>query len=259
MIIEFLNETNLTAGLITFLAFILVLSLSVYLVSARFLQAGLSKSHERVGRILFRVSASLLALVLSLTFANQRVSYFTVKASLENEASKLVDMHVDLGLYGTAEALQIERQVRDYVKRIIDDGWIPLYASPYESEQFNAYLSIYTAVNGLQPENERQRRLQTSILDDLDVVSDLWQRRAFSTIKSSSPLIAISFLGLILTMILFGIYPPSKKLVFLVSCYVLFAGTILYFVLVMSNPLRGPLKIDPGPFKVLQETIDKNL
>jgi hypothetical protein len=208
--------------------------------------------------VLFRISASLLALVLSLTFANQRVSYFQVKGNLEVEASKLVDVHVALGLMEHVEARAMQQKVRVYIGKIMKEGWVPLFATPFESEQFVLFKDLYKAIHELEVEGDKDLRLKNNILADLDEASDLWQLRAYSTISSSSPLIYTCFLGLIITMILFGTNEPDKKTMLMGSCYVIFAGTILYFILAMSNPLRGPLKLDAGPFRVLQETIDKN-
>lgn len=256
--VQLIDQVNVFTGLFTFLVFTLVGSLIIYRVSANYLQQNLTKDHERAGRVLFRISASLLALVLSLTFANQRVGYFKVKANLEDEASKLVDVHFALGMINTPEALELQKDVRVYIGKIMKEGWVPLYNTPFESEQFKLFKNLYKSVTNLQVSDEKDIRLKNNILEDLDIASDLWQLRAYSTISSSTPLLYTCFLGLVITMVLFGINKPDKKVMLMGACYVIFAGTILYFILAMGNPLRGPLKLDAGPFKVLQETIDKN-
>lgn len=96
--IDFLYNHGLGTGLLLFIEISILLSLAIYLTTHYLIRNALKKNHERVGRTLFRVGASLLRLLLSITFANQRVSYLTLKITIEAEALKLVDIHIDLGL-----------------------------------------------------------------------------------------------------------------------------------------------------------------
>ena len=198
----------------------------------------------------------MLGLLLSITFANQRVSYFNIKTTIEAEASKLVDIHIDLNLFNSEESKLIQVKVRDYIMSISEDGWLSLYENPFKSRQFVQFLEIYEDINRLEVKNDFEKGLKQNLKSDIDEVSDFLQARVYSTRQESNHLIYTSFFGLTVIMILFAVYPPDKITVGFLTVYVAFIGIVLYFILMMSNPLRGPLQIDPGPFLILKETME---
>jgi len=256
--IDILYNLSLVTGLVLFSSMTILFSFAVYLIVHYLIKNNLKKDHERVGRTLFRVAASLLALILSITFANQRVSYFKLKTTIEAEASKLVDIHIDLDLINTEESILIQKKVRDYIITISEDGWLTLYQDPFKSRQFVQFLEIYEDINRLEFKNEFEQGLKQNLKSDIDEVSDFLQARVYSTRAESNHLIYTSFFGLTIIMILFAVYPPDKITVGFLAVYIAFIGVVLYFILMMSNPLKGPLQIEPGPFIILKETIEAN-
>jgi hypothetical protein len=254
--LELLYNVNAELGLLIFLGISISFSVSIYMVANFFVKNILNKKNEVVGRMLFRVTASLLALILSITFANQRINYFKIKQSIEAEAAQLVDIHVDLDLYGGSEANEIQIKIRDYVVNVSEDGWVSLQEDPFQSSQFTQFLEIYEDINRLVPETYLQNRLMNNLAKDIDEVSDFLQARIYSTRSDSNYLIYTSIFGVAAVMILFSIYPPDKLNVSFLVVYVGFISIVLYFILMMSNPLRGPLKIEAGPFIMLKESIE---
>ncbi len=256
--IDFLIDKSLGTGVVFFVFITIAFGLIIYLSFHFLIKDKLKKNHERVGRTLFRVAASLLALILSITFANQRVEYFKLKNSLEAEASKLVDIHLDLGLYDTQEAQLLQAKIRDYIVYISEDGWKSLENDPFMSRPFVLFREFYVEIYNLEPKTPFQVKLKENLLDDIDLISDYLQVRLYSTRTESNQLIYTSVFGLAVIMILFTVYPPDRITIGFLSLYVAFIGVTLYFILMMSNPLKGPLQIEPGPFLLLKETIEAN-
>jgi hypothetical protein len=186
------------------------------------------------------------------------VSYFKLKTTIEAEASKLVDIHIDLDLLNSEESKLIQVKVRDYIMSISEDGWLTLYENPFKSRQFVQFLDINKDINRLEVKNDFEKGLKQNLKSDIDEVSDFLQARVYSTRVESNHLIYTSFFGLAVIMILFAVYPPDKITVGFLAVYVAFIGIVLYFILMMSNPLRGPLQIESGPFILLKETIEAN-
>ena len=256
--VDILYNLSLGLGLAIFLAICILYSFIIYFTTYFLISQYIKKNHERVGRTLFRVGASLLGLLLSITFANQRVSYFNLKNNLEAEASKLVDIHIDLELINSEESILLNSKVKDYIIAISEDGWLTFYEDPFNSRQFVQFLDINETINRLEVKNEFEKGLKQNLRSDIDEVSDFLQSRVFSTRPESNHLIYTSFFGLTVIMILFAVYPPDKITVGFLAIYVAFIGIVLYFILMMSNPLKGPLQIEPGPFLILKETIESN-
>ncbi|RLD23715.1 MAG: hypothetical protein DRI71_04660 [Bacteroidetes bacterium] len=257
--IDFLLGISLVSGLMIFLFVISIFSLLVYLTSHYFIKGQLQKNHEKVGRILFRVSASLLGLILSITFANQRVNYFSLKRSIEAEAATIVDIKVDIDLYDNEEAELIKEKLMEYVMHVSTDGWKSLQNDPFRSKAFVLFQDIYVSINHLEVQTPLQTRLKNNMLSDIDHLSDYLQVRLYSFREKSNPLIYTSVFGILGIMILFSVYPPDKLTIGFLLIYVAFIGIVLYFILMMSNPLKGPLMIEPGPFLLIKETIESKV
>ena len=255
---EFLLNISLGVGLLIFVPISVSFGLSIYLIFHYIIKSKLRKNHQNMGRMLFRVAASLLSLILSLTFANQRVNYFKLKSSLETEASLLFDIKVDLDLFDTKEAYEIQTKLKDYVFFIAEDGWKSLYENPFNSRPFVLFREIYLDIDHLESKTPLQERLKENLLDDIDLMSDYLQVRLYSIKPESNHLIYTSIFGLLVNMILFAIYPPDKITIGFLSLYVAFLSVVFYFILMMSTPLRGPLQIEPAPFLMLKETIEAN-
>ena len=254
---EFLLRSGLFVGVFTFTLVTVVYGLTIYYVSHRLFQNWIEKSHERVGRVLFRVSASLLALILSISFANQRINYFKLIDSIELEASKIVQIHMDLDILGTQEAKRVQGKIRSYVNALSDGEWDNLFEDPYRLQEFELLTEIYQNLYELKVETEPQQHLKNSMISDAQQVFDLIQIRLYSTMPESNNLMYTTVFGILVCMVLLGIYRPDRLTLIMAGAYLAFLGVVLYFVLLMTTPLEGPLKLEAKPFELLQEIIEQ--
>lgn len=253
---EFFLDLSLPAGLLLFSLIIVVYGVSVYLLSHLLVKGLIRKHHEKVGRVLFRVSASLLALILSISFANQRVNYFKVANSLETEAAKFVALYMDLNIYGTAESENIRTKIRQYIKEVSRKNWEYLFDDPANSKEFSLFKEIYRDVYLLTPESEMQESLKESMVEDVQSLADLIQVQLYSTRPESNNLFYTTILGILICMFLLSIYKPDRLTLAMATGYTAFLGLVLYFILMMTSPLEGPLQIRGEPFNLLAEIIE---
>ena len=243
-------------GLPLFMIIIVIIGTVIYKVAYQLMEGRLGKNHERVGRVLFRTSASLLALILSFTFANQRVNYFKLKNSLEMEAAKLVDIYMDLEIYDDSHAQRTMEKIRKYVVYITEDGWESLHEDPFRSPMFQKFREIYLDLHQLPEETRLQEELKSNITADIEEVSDYLQIRIYVAGEKSNNLVYTAAFGFFIICILFAVYPPDGISMIFLGLYNAFVGIVLYFILMMANPLLGPLKIEPEPFQILRLTIE---
>ena len=255
---DLLIDLPVAVGLPLFIIFIMTLGTLIHRISYRTLSPHMDKGHERVGRVLFRTSASLLALLVSFTFANQRVDYFKLKNSLELEAAKIVDIYMDLDMYGGSEAELIKNKIRTYIAEISKDDWEAIHVNPFESELFKQFREIYADLHRLPEEGRFQEELKSNITTDVEEVSDYLQQRVYVASQTSSNLVYTSAVGFVIICILFSVYPPDKITDTFLGLYNGFIGFVLYLIIMMANPLEGPLRVKPEPFQLLQQTIESN-
>jgi len=249
-------EMPLVWSLPLFLLIALLSSIGIYLLSHRLLKSKLGKSHERTGRVLFRTTASLLALLLSFTFANQRVNYYKIKDSLEAEAAQLLDIMVDLQMFRTEEAKDIQEKVRHYMRSIIHEDFETENENPLLTPSVYIFISLYNNISTMEVHDEIQSRLKENILTDIDAVSNLMQIRSYRSTPEPLYFIFIAGFGFFVSAILFGVYKPDLVSIVFFSFYNAFVAIVLYFIIMLNNPMIGPLKIDNKPMDHVIEIAD---
>lgn len=254
---DFFLDWPLEYSLSSFLFVALVISIIIYKTSYALIKNRLKKNHERTGRVLFRTTASLLALLLSFTFANQRVNYYKIKDSLELEASQLVDIWLDLQLYNTPEADEIQEKLRHYIRSILHEE-LPTEENILFTPSAAIYMNLYVRISDLKVENEKQELLKSNLLSDIDEVSDFMQVRGYRSRPQSHDLIYIAGFGFIVSSILFAVYKPERISITFFSLYNAFVAIVLFFIIMMNNPMIGPFKLENEPFHMIIELARMN-
>ena len=250
---DFFFNWPLEYSLFAFLLVALLSSLSIYLLSYTAIKSRLSKPHERTGRVLFRTTASLLALLLSFTFANQRVNYYKIQDSLESEASQLVDIWLDLQFYGTQQSLDLQEKVKHYIRSILHEEINYNEERPLFGPPLGIFINLYNSIMELEPANSRQVHLKQELLTDIDEVSDFMQVRSYRSKPEPLVLIYIATFGFVVSSILFSVYKPDRISITFFTLYNAFVAIVLYFIIMMNNPLIGPMRIQNEPFKMIIE------
>jgi hypothetical protein len=213
----------------------------------------ITKQHERVGRLLFRVTASLLALLISLSYANEKVGYNKVVNSIEVEAALIASADLKLGMHRTELAEQVRADLLQYVQFTIDDDWNKVVTDPYISKMWGTIVRINIKVRALKDSTVMQSLLKSSIIGEVDLITKTLQIRIYSSYFHMPYLTYILGLGLFIVWCFFSVYRLDRISVFFITIYNMYIGVLLYFVIMLGNPLGGPLKIDPAPFKTLKE------
>lgn len=213
----------------------------------------LTKQHERIGRLLFRVTASLLALLISLSYANEKINYNKVRDSLEEEASLIAGVVIKLALHQSNEAELIRTGLLKYVNYTIEDEWQHMVSNPYQTKMMGVMVRVNTFARTLPSDTELKRILKTEIIQDIDMITKTMQIRFYSTSFRLPYLTYITAFGLIISWCFFAVYELDGISVSFLSIYNMFIAVLIYFVIMLGNPLTGPLKIDPEPFKSLEQ------
>ncbi|HRI58739.1 MAG TPA: hypothetical protein PK228_03425 [Saprospiraceae bacterium] len=254
--LDFFLQLPLAAGIILFIISTIIAGDLIYLLTYRlFTQNHLKKKHEKTGRLLFKSCAGLLSLLLSFTFASQRVDHYKVKNSLEVQASQMVSIHTDLGQLSDSSAINIQKKLRDYVSEILAEGWQPLTDNPSQSRTLILFHEIYKDILRLKTENPMEENLKNSIISNFKLAAESIQVRIYQSRPETPYLFYIAILGFIIIMILYSVYKPDKISVLFISLYNAFIGIVMYFIILLNNPLAGPLHVGFEPFQILEKSI----
>ena len=247
-------------GIFLMIAFSTLAGILIVWVSRRLIVKHLTKQHERIGRLLFRVSAGLIALLISLSYANERVEHNRVRDSLEIEASLIANVFVKLNLHNSAEAEAIEKELIKYVEYTINDQWEEVNANPYYSKITTTIVAVNRMAYSLPTDTQNQIVLKSSIISEVNEIVKLMQIRFYAKHSLYPFLIYILGIGMLFMWIFFGIYRLDALSLIFLSLYNAFLIILIYFIIMLSNPMIGSLRIDANAFNVLKtKGIDKML
>jgi hypothetical protein len=202
-----------------------------------------------------RVVGWLFTLLLSLTFTDVVGQLAVIETAVQSEAAAISDTHHNLRRCGLEETRAIQTLLVDYTQAVIDEDW-PALADDRLSEQADASLrQLEDAVLDFKTTNATQETLWSRVIADMDTISDARLTRLQQTREKPSLILGVVFFGYLVTMVYFGIYPPCRALVVLLSFYTVFVGVVIYLILAMSDPFQGATVIDSAPFEFVLETM----
>lgn len=249
---DFLLDLPTWVGLLIMTASITLLGLCTVILSKRLLKSRITKEHEKIGRLLFRVTAGLIALLISLSYANERVNQKKIIDSLEEEASLIVNIMIGLDNLGGPEAKEVDAVLFDYVTLTVDDHWENVGSNPFFSEATEALVKANKLIYLLPAETIQEELQRNMLIRDANQVTKLMQIRIYSEHSLVPYLIFILIVALIFMWVFFSIYKLDFVALFFLSLYNIIIAILIYFIFVLSNPLIGPLKIDAHSFNIIK-------
>jgi hypothetical protein len=262
--LEFMIEVLLSLptllGCLVFMGVTTAVGLAVYSMTFR-LHATLQdddaiRELEAPPRNLLRVVGGLVTLRLSLTFSDVVSESVVTETAIASEAAAIMDVDQDLQRFGTEAMPGIRNILFDYNRAVIDDDW-PALASGRLSEKTDLLLrQLEDAVLSLKPTETIQETLRTRLIADVEMISAYRLVRLQQAREQPSQVLIVVFLGYLATMVLFGIYPPRRAVVALLSLYTVFVGAVIYIVVSMGDPFQGATAIDSGPLTYALETME---
>jgi len=202
---------------------------------------------------LFRVTASLLALLISLSYANEKIGYNKVVNSLEEEAALIATVLLKLKMHQSDIAEETRLTLIQYVEFTISDDWRDVVNDPYISKMWAKIVLVNIYARALNDDTLKKKELKASIIRDIDLITKTFQVRIYSTYFHLPYLTYILGLGLIIVWCFYSVYRIDRISMSFITLYNIYIAVLLYFVIMLGNPLGGPLKIDPAPFETLNE------
>ncbi len=249
---EILLELPISLGIIITVLFTCTASIVVVLLTKKLIGNKITKQHEKVGRLLFRVTAGLIALLISLSYANERVRQSKIINSMEEESSAIINVGMRLSHFKSIEAKSAYKKIYDYVNLTINNDWENISSDPYFSRITQSLIEANNLVLKIPTTNENEAFEKKIILNDLNEILKLTQIRIYSHTALTPYLIYILFCGLVFMWIFFTVYKLDFVSLLFLTLYNILIAILIYFVFSLSNPLIGPLKVEPHSLKIVK-------
>lgn len=212
----------------------------------------MNKQHEKVGRLLFRVTAGLIALLVSLSYANEKVRQTKIIDSMEEEASIIINVSLRLSHFNSVQAANAYKKINDYVELTINDDWTDIKNDPYFSISAQSLIEAHNLILKIPTNNESEILEKKIMLTEFNDLIKLSQIRIYSQHTSTPKLIYILLCGLTFMWIFFTVYQLDVVSLLFLTLYNVLIAILIYFVFALSNPLIGPLKVKPHSLTIVK-------
>src|SRR4029077_11000091 len=211
----------------------------------------LSEDAQNVVRLGVGLIATIAALLLGLLIAAAKGSFDTQNTQVKQITADLILLDNILARYGP-EARSIREQMRSTIGPFADQLWREKQAgvaTPFETNA--AAQKIYLDIQGLSPQNDLQRSLQSRAAQ---LSNDLVQARLLLFVESDSliptPFLAILAFWLVIIFASFSLFSPLNVTVFTcLSVFALSAACAIFLILELSRPFTGLLSISSAPLR----------
>ncbi len=162
-------------------------------------------------------------------------------------------MFNDAGRYDAALLQQVQQDMRQYLRVVIDTEWQQLGAGHGLSDAaWAAWATAYDRVLDLVPQTPRQVSLRDHMLASLHAISasrDMRQNEAITSVAHFFWIAALS--GVVLIAFGHYIYTPERHNLVLLGLFSAYTGAILFLIFGFSNPYAPPAALSPAPLQAL--------
>ena len=193
--------------------------------------------------------ATMTALVLGLLVSSAKGAYDTKRSEVIQMAAKVAFLERVLGLYGQ-EGTEARAGIREAVEEAVRQMW-PEEArvSARLAPDTRAGNAVYSAIEGLSPHDDAQRKLKdqaTTLATDFAQLRSLLLAQSVASI--SMPMLIILVSWLVVIFLGFSVLaPPNATVMFALMVSSLAVSGAIFLILELDQPFAGLIRISSEP------------
>jgi hypothetical protein len=216
---------------------------------------GKHADHESSNQVIqmFRVVATLLSLLLSLTFADLRTESGAIRSAVTAETALLADIYRDLSMFDSQEAEALQTQLMEYVDAVIVQEWEALGRGEVDESVIARFQDLELSILRLEAVTPLQAELRSRLVEDIDSVSDSRTTRLVEVGTEIPTFLPLAILGFLWTSALLSVCATQGRKVVFIGAYCAFFGIVIYIILAMDNHFEGIGEVTPSAFELLSD------
>src|SRR5207249_6042410 len=193
--------------------------------------------------------ATMTALVLGLLVSSAKGAYDTKRSEVIQMAAKVAFLERVLGLYGQ-EGTEARAGIREAVEEAVRQMW-PEEArvSARLAPDTRAGNAVYSAIEGLSPHDDAQRKLKdqaTTLATDFAQLRSLLLAQSVASI--SMPMLILLVSWLVVIFLGFSVLaPPNATVMFALMVSSLAVSGAIFLILELDQPFAGLIRISSEP------------
>lgn len=205
---------------------------------------------------MFRILATLLSLLLSLTFADVSEGVRKVRQGVELETAELGNVLRNLEAFDSNEAREISDKLIKYIESVVSSEWKALSQGDLHVETVRLFGDAKLAIFELEASSVKQELILGQLISDIDALNETRAGRLIYRGAHGAPaFLIVAIVGFVWTAILLGTYPPRSGAVIFLSIYFSFFGLVVYLILGLGSYFNGIGAVSPEPLRYLADLV----
>jgi hypothetical protein len=243
---------------LTIIGTIVALSYAGYFLFHRLWRPSFSDDSRNVAMTVLTVIATVNSLLLAFVAVSVWESFQAAETAVVEEANTVGELARDLAVFDGAEAAAARGMLRDYATAVITVEWRDMQRGQANHDVWNAFDRMFLAIGAIEPDTPRRSALLPEIWARTNEL--LKQRRTrLHTSESAVPLTlwAVVLVGTALTIGTMFVLPPSRFHLWMLGMVAISTGLVFHLVVAMDRPFAGEQSINPRPFQMSLENIQR--
>ncbi len=236
----------------------MLLSYLLYFAFHRFVKVDFDEDNKSVAMAVLGVVATINSLLLAFSAVSVWESYGAAEESVVAEANTLGALSRDLAVFGSPEAEEARRMLRQYSEMVIADEWPSMQRGEGDVKTWTLFDQTFRKIATLDLETTRHETLMYEIFTRTNELLKLRRTRLHTaTAEVPGTLWAVVLIGTILSMATTVVLTPTRFNMAMVGALALSIGLVFYFIVAMDRPFAGEESISVEPFESAIENMDR--
>lgn len=219
-----------------------------------------AEGHNDVLVPIFLTAGVIYAVLLGFMVVAQLDTYEAAHANVAEEASLLVPMYRQSEVMAADKGAEMRALIRDYAKLVAED-WTEFAETSYGSPKARLTVDrIVSVFSSLRPATKAREIISQQFLTTFSQLILDRNKRILAASESLSWIVWVAAIGvgtvvIAMTFILYADrYGPHAIMSSILAALI---GLLLFLMLVLDHPFRGPLAITPEPFETDSALFDQ--
>jgi hypothetical protein len=183
-----------------------------------------------------------------------------VEKTAGNEAAALGALYRDVGAYPEPIRSEIQAEIRDYARFVIDEAWPLQQKGVVPSGAVKDVALIHERLSSFEPQTKGQEALHQTALRQFNTFFEYRRERLHSVRTSLPPVLWYTVIvGALLNMLLICLFDLRLEIHLLLGGILsFFLATMMTVTLLLDEPFRGAVKVPPDAYELVYDQLMKN-
>lgn len=206
---------------------------------------------------LMQVVAAYIGIMLAFSGVAVWQNFAEAETAVHQEAASASELYRNLTIYGS-EADPARRQLRTYIRSIVNDEWPALREGRGSTTTEAALGRLFQEFGKISPQDDRSSAIYAEAFSKMNEMVVLRRDRIIAS-RTGMPIIlwVVGLVGSALTISYASAFSPTRFNFVMIAGTSVAIGLVFLFILTVDHPFKGQFSVESGDLSELSATFDR--